>query len=80
MGSTGIEPISRLVVVDAWNLAFNRTNPAEGGCPAVSPPVDCQDAHKTKAACDADAACAWCTSGAVPSVCETLRDAKKVMS
>lgn len=40
--------------------------------------VDCFDEHKTQASCDADKACAWCTSGAVPPACNTIEDAKSL--
>ena len=36
------------------------------------------DAHKDKAACNADAACIWCTSGAVPPACNSLADASRL--
>lgn len=42
----------------------------------VEAPVDCFDKYTTKGSCDADAACAWCTSGAVPPACNSLADAK----
>lgn len=40
------------------------------------PAVDCNDNYKTKATCDGNAACSWCTSAAVPAACNTLKDAK----
>ncbi len=40
--------------------------------------ADCFDKHKAKADCDADKACAWCTSGAVPPACNTIEDAKSL--
>ncbi len=47
--------------------------------PAPSPPpVDCENTHATKTTCDADAACAWCTSAAVPPSCERIADAKRL--
>lgn len=47
--------------------------------PAPPPPItDCENTHSTKAACDADAACAWCTSAAVPPSCERIADAKRL--
>jgi hypothetical protein len=44
--------------------------------PSPAPPVDCNDKYTTKASCDADPACSWCTSAAVPSACNTLADAR----
>ena len=36
----------------------------------------CADRYSTQEACDADAGCAWCLSGAVPPACNTLADAR----
>ena len=40
--------------------------------------VDCRATYKAQSACDANAACSWCTSAAVASACNTLEDAKKL--
>jgi len=46
---------------------------------APPPPADpCNGKITTKAACDANAACDWCVSAAVPSACYTLKDAKEL--
>ena len=45
-------------------------------CTAPPAPVDCNDKYTTRTSCDADAACTWCLSGAVPPACNTLKDAK----
>ena len=42
--------------------------------------VDCNGLYTSKAACDASAACAWCTSAAVPAACNTLADATALPS
>ena len=47
-------------------------------CAAPPKPVDCFDKFKTKATCDANPACTWCTSGAVPAACNTLADARSL--
>ena len=50
----------------------------ESPAPPPAPLVDCENTHSTKAACDADVACAWCTSAAVPPSCERIADAKRL--
>lgn len=81
---TGI-PLEALV--DAWTAPFESEDSSQGGCPALkpatpppqpSPAVDCNDKYTTKTTCDADAACAWCTSAAVPAACNTLADARSL--
>jgi hypothetical protein len=83
---TGV-PLEALV--EAWTAPFESEDPAQGGCPALkpspgpappppAPAVDCNGKYTTKATCDADAACAWCTSAAVPAACNTLADARSL--
>lgn len=61
--------------------AYTGNAPKPSACSSCGPPpkpVDCFDKFKTKATCDANAACAWCTSGAVPPACNTLADARSL--
>ena len=44
----------------------------------TQPKVDCENTHSTKATCDADSACAWCTSAAVPPSCERIAVSERV--
>jgi hypothetical protein len=45
---------------------------------AASAADPCNGVYTTQASCDADAACAWCKSAAVPSSCNTLANAKSL--
>ena len=56
--------------------SFVPTLPLFHGIYTCTPPVDCFDKYKSQSSCDADSACAWCTSGAVPPACNTIEDAK----
>jgi hypothetical protein len=43
-----------------------------------APAVDCFEQFKDQKKCDANAACTWCDSAAVPASCNTLEDAKSL--
>ena len=53
-------------------------SPMSPSCVAPSDPVDCDSKYTTQDSCDADDACAWCDSAAVPGACNTLADAKSL--
>ncbi|KAJ1459030.1 hypothetical protein M885DRAFT_613933 [Pelagophyceae sp. CCMP2097] len=66
-GATGalrgvVEASAPSLSVNATDVSFNAT--------------ECDAEFSDQAPCDADAACAWCTSRAVPAGCKALEDAK----
>jgi len=47
---------------------------------AAAAAADCETAYTDQDTCDADKACSWCVSAAVPSGCKDLETAKKLPS